>query len=211
MTMRITIPPKEFEKLRANERFILLLRLARYVNQLGFCLASYPGSINDPSPSESRQIFNSMLFSAGVLYEALRIIPSLHRPFKHFPSYKQGFEKLWSDKNTHYLKEKILPKMRNSIIFHVDQEPIEEQLKKVKFSTYVFVARDESGSTPDHFQLADDIALNHILRDATDDAHGEVLFKDIVNRIYKGIVDYDRSAFTLIAEYAERKQWTFET
>lgn len=208
--MKLKIPPEEFEHLRTNARFILLLRLSRYVNQAEFCLEAFPKVDGDPSVSERRQMFNSMLFSAGVLYEALGIIPQLSKNFRHFPSYKKGFEKLWKDKNTHFLKEQILPKLRNGIIFHVDQGPIEETLKSVEFDEYVFFAKEGDGKINDHLQLADDIALNFVLRDAKDDEHEKEVLKDLATRLYKLTAAYSQSAFELIGEYALRKQWILE-
>ncbi|HEX8397965.1 MAG TPA: hypothetical protein VF644_11100 [Pyrinomonadaceae bacterium] len=207
--LEIYLTTDEFEQVRSEPRFLMLIRLARIVNQLNFCFDVLLSSTNYKTPAGERQYLNSFLFSCGVLYEGLKFIRPLGKDFSSYKSYKNGFAKLWKDKDTHYLRENVLNKMRNGIVFHIDSQPIEETIQVLKLDAYQFLASAGYESGEVYYNLADAISLNYIVGKPASNEEEERIFRDILGKIGKVGANYVKSANELIAEFIKEKSWQF--
>ena len=207
---RLEISAKEFNSLRKNPKFVLILQVARYVNQVNYLWSTLDAEEGKDFESSflTRQTFNRLLFTSGVMYEMLRMATTLGREFRTYPSFQNGFQRLWKEKNTQFLKEHVLEKMRNHIAYHISRKPIEETLEWLEMSEYIFLRSDSKDWKDEHFQLADDIAFNFITGEFEKDEEQAKTFLDYVERMSKLVVDFNKSAHALIVEYTERKKWS---
>src|SRR6476661_4760106 len=110
---RIKIPVSQIKNLKNDQRFILILRLSRFINQLSFCHQAYLEVGEEKTPQNTRHLHNSFLFSCAVLYEALKFYPKLGKEFLNFKSHKNGFAKLSKHPDFDFVKNNILNRMRN--------------------------------------------------------------------------------------------------
>lgn len=203
----VSLSTEEFEQVRSDARFLLLLRLTRIVNQLNFCFDVYLSASNYNTPAGERQYFNGFLFSCGVLYEGLKLIPILNKEFSSYKYYQDGFAKLWKDKDTHYLKEKVLNKMRNGIVFHIDSKPIEETTQVLKLDSYQFAAGSLNMRGETYFNLADVIALNYIIGNPGNKEEEEKIIRNILTKLSKVITNYSESSDKLVGEFVKEMKW----
>jgi hypothetical protein len=207
----IKIPISKLPSLRNDGKFLLIMRLCRYLNQLAFCHQAYLDYSEDSSPLGICQSYNAFMFSCGVLYEAFRVIPKLGKEFSTYKSFEVGFKVFWKDKDTVSIKDTVLNKMRNGVVFHVDMAPIIEAMQTLNLRKLHLITSTTGKIGDSHYQLADDIALNYIIGDrGTPEAEPEYL-KETFKKIMDIAVKYITNANKLIGEYVERNHWKVET
>ncbi len=84
-----------FDLLKADERFLGLLTLARIVSALCFCLSAALHSKNASGQIGARLRTNFPLFAASVRYEGFLTVERLAVHFKTLDSYKMGLASCW--------------------------------------------------------------------------------------------------------------------
>jgi len=142
---------EDFDKLRSDKKFANLLNLARAVNAVYFCFNSLLDYSGDETPAGQRQHINGFLFAAGVLHEGFRVAERLEKHFGDPASYRDGFGKLLAEPKTQDLRQKILKRMRNKLVFHYDEDVAKKTLKcpaSITFSLRVFAKTDHTTITP---------------------------------------------------------------
>ncbi|MBS3915573.1 MAG: hypothetical protein KG003_13850 [Bacteroidetes bacterium] len=170
----IKIPQNQIKKLKDDPKFIIIIRLGRFINQLMFCVEAYLNFTDDFSPKGLRQTQNALYFLSGVLYEAFRIIPEIGRIFPISFKKKEPFVRFFKDPYHQYLKDHVLNKWRNGISFHVDSDPISKTLQTLNLPKYTFVSSTSDQWGDLHYALADDIALNFIIGDRHASSEDEI-------------------------------------
>lgn len=206
----VRIPNSEIDSLKNNEKFLMLLRLCRYQNQLLFCQQTLLDYAEDSTQIGVRQRHNALFFSFGVLYEAMRIVPDLGKEFRHFPSFQKGFANFFKLPDVVYLRSKVLNRMRNGMVFHVDTDAIKKELHDdYSLPTHEFVAFTPGGTFDSLcYPMADEITLNIFIGTASNpEPTGLDTFYDLVGKV--GVVTHHflHCADDLIQEYVRRKQW----
>jgi len=98
ISYKIKCSNSTFQSLKADERFLSLLTLARVVNALRFCQKAATDAESSNGPSSARSRFNSALFASSVMYEGLRTASSLGKHFADLEYFKKGFGALLKDK-----------------------------------------------------------------------------------------------------------------
>ena len=202
---KITIPPEEFENLRADHQFKKILRLARFVNQVAFCMSSVIGS-DSKSISFNRQYANSLLFMSSVLFEGLKAYERLNSDFGHTKCYKAGYSAIF--KNPDYsIVNAQLDRTRNKLTFHVDLDVYKETLKWVKFEEYVFINGSDGKVNNINFVLADDLAMNYLLGNHESDEDQLQFWNDYIDKLTKLVTLFLRHSNDLLHLYATDKGW----
>ncbi|HRH45745.1 MAG TPA: hypothetical protein PKY82_29155, partial [Pyrinomonadaceae bacterium] len=80
---KVSLTKSQFDNLRNDDAFILIIRLTRYVNQILFCFDSYNSAQNLKTAIATRQQINSLLLLGGILFECLHnLYQALNREFK---------------------------------------------------------------------------------------------------------------------------------
>ncbi|HQU85725.1 MAG TPA: hypothetical protein PKY59_21495 [Pyrinomonadaceae bacterium] len=205
------VPLSQLDKLRTDAKFILILRLGRYLNQLSFCLQANRDYWDDNSPIGIRQQHNSLFFLYGVIYEAVKFRDELGKEFGTYKSFKNGLALLMKNKDFQSLREIELNYLRNKVVYHVDSMPYEETLKTLNLRKLDFFTTKGNEFIDVHFQLSDDIALNFMIGDHGTLKDEEAKFKEILEKIVRLSKEFVKHSHNLITEYIERKRWKVET
>lgn len=206
----IRIPKDQIDAVKQSNKFLLLLRLCRFQNQILFCHRAFLDYCFDYSPIGLRQKFNSVFFTCGILHEAMRVIPDLGKEFRHFPSFQKGFANFFKQTDVIFLKTKVLNKMRNSLVFHVDNDALQDEIECLDLSSYEFVAMHPGNRSEVYYPLADDIALNAFI--ATDETQPVETdsFYALFEKLIGVMTHFSHCGDELIQEYVKRKGWLLE-
>jgi hypothetical protein len=78
---RIVCDQSTFDKCRADARFPFVVTLARAVNALNFVNSAMVDKKGRNDPAAMRDRFNSYLFGSAIMYEALRLVRAMKKPF----------------------------------------------------------------------------------------------------------------------------------
>lgn len=206
----LKIPVSQLQKLKNDEKFIMMLQLGRYLNQLSFCYHAYLQVGNDKSPAGIRQSHNSILFICGIMHEVLKFIPSLGKEFKSYKSYQNGLAVLMKNKEYIHLKEKVLNRMRNGIVFHVFPDPIIETLEDMKVRRLDFLTSTSAKWGDSFFELSDNIALNYLIGEHQDLEDGLEKYTNLLVSILNLTDDFIQQSNSLVYEYVRRNFWKAE-
>lgn len=203
----VRVPKSEIKTLQNSKKFILILRLCRFRNQIKFCLRSYSDYGLDTSPGGMVQRFNAFWFHCGVLHEAERIIHELGKEFRHFPSYQLGFGRFFRDPSRKPVRRTLLTCLRNQLIFHVDNDAIAQSLSTFDVENYEIVTWSPDSKSDFTYPLADEIVLNAFIE--ADDQHETRRwpFEELMAKVWEYSHEYSNCADDLIKEYVKRKGW----
>lgn len=204
---RIKIPANQIKKLKADAKFILVLRLSRFINQLSFCHQSTLEVSKTKTPTNLRQWHNSFLFSCGVLYEALKFYPKLGKEFLKYKSHKKGFAKLSKHPDFDFVKNKILNIMRNEFIYHVDEQPFIVALQQYGDRNVDFLLTKSSKQGEIYYNLADELVINYIIGHHNSDEIALQHFKEVTVKIMNIMTEFIKCSDALINEYVDWKHW----
>jgi hypothetical protein len=160
----IVCSKEEFSLLKADERFLGLLTLARVVNALRFCQMAAIHARETTGPAGARSRINSFLYASSVLYEGFLVVERLGKNFKNHDSFRNGFGPLLRDQTVKSLRESVLNRMRNKFMFHFDQDVAKESFKDFELSEYKFASGIGKASGEMYFGLADEAVLNYLLQ-----------------------------------------------
>ena len=206
--MECVIPKETFEKLRDDRQFIRMLQLARFQNQLSFCIAAVP-SISDPHHAmyrDSRQLINAMLFGSAILFEGIGQLKDAMAHFKWYATYKNDFRPFIKDSDTNRVRERYLKQLRNTSVSHVDSSIIADTLKWVTYEKYALLGGSKESSTI-YYPLADNIGFTAAMGFHENDEAEMVTILDYFQTWSKVTVAFNAVVNKLILEYMEKKGW----
>ena len=213
----MTQPPENWEasatkeqigKLRTEPKFAGILTLARAVNALMFCNHALLEGAKGNRPADSRQHINALLFSAGILYEALDVAESTAKELGHLSSYKEGLKKLLEDPKTIKLRSKALLRLRNQIVFHFDPKVAAKTLQNLNLTSYQFVAGSGSSRGTSYYQLADEVAINYLIDIINQQGDEIETFKELLIEVSDLMTGFINAADDLIAHVLLDMGWT---
>jgi hypothetical protein len=173
--IEIVAPMAEWPRIRGDERFVELMRLARATNGLSIAYAPLAHTLDDQSPAARRHRFAAFVYVAAVLKEALDTAQSLGKWFRQLPQYHEGFGAIFKDPDVRKLRETNLDALRDKFVFHFDREAMAQSFHA--FPTHGDVrilSYPLSGPTfgDTYFDAADDAPLAHLFGDSqTDDEY----------------------------------------
>ncbi len=159
----VTLSREEFERLKQDERFWAILTLARIVNALRFVQLAGLSAEGDDTPSAQRQRMNSFLFLGATLYEGLIFARSLGEHFREVREFKDGFGRLFEDREVRDFSDNTLSKLRNKFVFHFDKDMAPEAIRSLDLTQYVFASGTDRHTGNVHYWLADVASLYYLL------------------------------------------------
>ncbi len=209
----ITCSQATFDLLKADERFLGLLTLARVVNALRFCQMPAIDSKNVSGPAGVRSRINSFLFASSVLYEGFRTIDELGVHFKTLDSYRNGFGVLLKDKAVQVLRQSSLRRMRNKFVFHFDRDVVKEAFDRFQLPAYKFASGIGKASGAMYFALADEAVMNYLLQPAENEPDESVRtrYEKIIQDTTQLMVRFTDSAERLMEEVMDDMGFTLST
>jgi hypothetical protein len=197
---------EDFDALRNDNQFANLLNLARAVNAVYFCFKSLLDYSGDETPAGQRQHINGFLFAAGVLHESFSVAARLEKHFGERASYRNGFGTLLADPKTQELRQTILKRIRNKLVFHYDEDVAKQTLKTLDLKQYVFATGTGGKRKGTYYNLADEIVLNYLLNDVPPEDQYTV-FKEALVNIGQALSAFIDCADALIDDVIPEHTW----
>lgn len=168
--IRVVAPADLWPSLRADDRFIELMRLARVANSLGLAWGPLLSDVEDQSPRARRERFVGLFYCAALLKEGLHTSRGLAKWFQQLPQYRDGIAKILADPAVQALETDLLSRVRNKIVFHFDRAALKEGLSRLPDSETIlctFPPGAEVGLT--YFDVADDAMLAYLFGESPTD------------------------------------------
>jgi hypothetical protein len=165
----LIVPADQWRTVRSDPRFIELMRLARVTNSLALAYGPLLHPLEDQSPRARRDRFAAFFFAAALIKEALAIAEGLSRWFRELRQYREGFSVLLKDPSFIELRENLLKKVRNELVFHFDREAVVRGLARFPEDEDILIATfpPEGPQTGEmYFDAADDAILAYLFGDA---------------------------------------------
>jgi hypothetical protein len=203
----IYVSKEDFEELRSDRGFIILLTLARSVNALYFCFRSLLDYSNDNTPTGLRQHINSFLFSGAVLYEALLVADKLEKHFGDRDSYHNGFGTLLKEGETKLLRKKILERIRNTSTFHYNEGVTRKTIKTIDLPSYLFATGRGSSRSGTYYNLSDEMVIEFLFGGSESREELDRVFRATLQRISKLLVSFTEAADMLIGDILAAGNW----
>jgi hypothetical protein len=157
---------KRFSVLRSDPAFVEIVRLARVTNALAFAYPPLLITLENQSPSARRDRLTAMLYAGALLHEGLHVAQGLGQHFRHFPQYKSGFAKLLGDKKVGTFRKKVLDKLRDELVFHVDRKSVAAGVMQFPESETLIATMSDKRHGNIYFDFADEVVLGYLYGDA---------------------------------------------
>lgn len=206
----ISLPGDEFEKLRLDPRLARLLTLARVVNALRFCQLSVFSLTDADTPSNRRQRINAFLFTAGILYEGLRVAATLGKDFANRKAFTEGMGVLLGEERTKELRKTILNRLRNKIVFHYDEDVAPTGLEKMRLDSYRFATGVGRRNGDVYYDLADEVAVNFILGEPESPDEERKILAAMITDVTEVSLAFADAAEHLIVDVLSEMGWRAE-
>lgn len=114
----VSCDARTFEACKQDEKFAYIVALARVVNSLNFVHSTLLHVREEPTPDGRRARLNSYLFASAILYEGIRLVKAMNKPFRDDQMFQEGLRRILRDKVAIDIERKHLDPGRNRAIFH---------------------------------------------------------------------------------------------
>jgi hypothetical protein len=199
--IQIVAAPEEWRTIRADPRFIELMRLARVANSLGLVFHAFEKPPEDDGPRARRERFGALFYTAAMLKEGLHTSQSLAKWLRDLPQYA-AFAELARDPGVRELQGDLLDRIRDQLVFHFDREAMLEGLSRFPEDVVVVVASyPESGPAiaDTYFDIADDAVLNYLFGGAVSDEEYSQRLEAFMERVADLHSRFVKASHSLIA------------
>jgi hypothetical protein len=148
----------QFEECRRDPKFTYLVALARALNALNSSHSLLLLHSTGDSPEEVRSLMNSYFFSSALLYEAIRLIKSMKKPFRNNLIFQDGLMRLLRDPAARKIEQMYLNPARNHAVFHFLPDEFKGAIEKQPTHSCVFLAGKGTKRGEMHYSYADIVA-----------------------------------------------------
>lgn len=207
LNCRISMSREEFYKVKDDEVFPVVLSFARSINALHFVFFSSANYTGD-TVCDKKYRTNSFFFTLSVLYEGFNIIDENYVRLSKLNSFKNGFEKLLSDKKFRRFRQEVMGKMRNNYCFHFLTNMTNEIVDYLDFDEYDFAIADGKKADDIYYALSDLIGINMIVKgNKKTEKNDEDYLVEIIEYTMHIAKSYTDCAELVIEEFIDRTNW----
>jgi hypothetical protein len=162
---KVVCREEDLGRLRTDKGFHRLLDLARHVNALRLGQVALVEAGDDDTPSAARQRSATFLYHAGILYEALALIPELRKHFGERREWADTFAAFGDDATIQSLRSRgrDLHTLRNHTAYHMLPIVAEQSLARLKMDEYVFATGVGKQVGQIYYNLADTVAVHYAI------------------------------------------------
>lgn len=208
MDWRIECDHATFEKARLDPKFPLIVALARAVNALHFVNSAMVHAGKDDAPENARDRLNSYFFASAIMYEAIKLIRAMVRPFKDDVLFGNGLLVILRDPVAQKIEQDHLNPARNNAVFHFLPETFAEMINSATVDTCTFIMCRGELNMGLHYSYADVVTAEILVGFAADTEE----FYDVLSKAMAGT----RDLVTRFSDHAEHliaqrtKDWGFK-
>ncbi len=157
-----------FEKCLAEPKFPYIVTLARAVNALNFVHSAMLHAGETDSPHARRERMNSYFFASAILYEVLKLIRAMVKPFGDDPVFQNGLRSLLRDPISQKMERAHLDPARNGVTFHFLPERFTEILNTATVNECLFIEARGHSKKHVYYSFADVVASEILVGFAAD-------------------------------------------
>lgn len=205
---RIECDRATFEKARLDPKFPLIVALARAVNALHFVNSAMLHAGENDAPENSRDRLNSYFFASAIMYEAIKLIRAMVRPFKDDVPFEKGLLTILRDPVAQKIEQDHLNPARNHAVFHFLPETFADTINSATVDTCTFIMCRGDKKKDLHYSYADVVTAEILVGFAADTEE----FYDVLGKAMAGT----RDLVTRFSDHAENliahrtKEWGFK-
>lgn len=170
--------------LRDNPDFMTMIKIGRAMNAVLYAMQTVLDNREPKTIVQTRQYRRGCFVLAGYLHQGIRLIPTIQRPYLKFPEF-QMLREVAHDPGTKAARVYV-KKVRNFTAFHLDEynETTQRTLAKLKPTMYILASGDNQAIGNFYFDLADEVDLQFLLAELSNETYGEVTPEDLFGTIF---------------------------
>jgi hypothetical protein len=158
-----TIGGRRLKTLCKDPGFQRIVALMRLVNQIRFVNQAALDSEHSDSPSDHRQLNQSYFFTCALIFEGWPLAQRLAQHYRDRKSWKEGFGKLLRDREAQAFVSDSLKGLRNSAIFHPDEEEVARCLAEVSSDSVVAMSGIKRPAGATYYDLGDMVTFQTLV------------------------------------------------
>ena len=195
------------EKCLTDERFAHIVALARAVNALRFVHCAMLSAGTGDSPEARCGRLNSYLFGSAIMYECLRLLKAMNKPFMDDPAFQNGLRLVLKDKTAKIIERDHLDPAQNWTVFHFFPDRFADVLKHTASDGCLFVEGRGTRREDLYYPFADEIAAKIVAGIPEDSEEFFQVLGDAMGRTRALVDRFTEQAEQLISHHL--KQWGF--
>jgi hypothetical protein len=195
----LVIPTHLRDSLRSDPRFHAVMKLSRIANTIRFTQVALTQHRMADTPTAKRQRFSSFFYASAIVFEGLKLTQTLGKDFGNLPEYKNGFGRIHADPKVRRLRETILDRARNEMVFHLDEEVPKEGLATLNVDKWVVASGSGPQIQDSYFDLADVLLIHYLIGSPDSNQDFLAAYKQALVDITALLLDFVSSAESLIA------------
>lgn len=158
---RLRISRAQFDSMKDDPKFHIVLALGRIINSIRFCLVSMSAANPADLAGANRQLYGSVFYLCAILHEVKGFNGKVGFVFKESAVYQAEFKPILRDREVELLQNVFLHGLRNGAVAHFGPEIMEAGLKGLDSPVYDFATR--TGTDDEYFDLSDVAVLSALL------------------------------------------------
>jgi hypothetical protein len=204
----ITCDAETFDKCRKDEKFAYIVTLARAVNALNFVHSALLDAQGRDDPEAMRNRFNSYLFGSAIMYEALKLIRAMNRPFLEDGAFQDGLRLLLKDPTAQQIERTHLNPVRHQAVFHFDPVTFSRTISREARNESPFVSGRGNRRRYMNYAYADVVAGEILAGLSSDTEEFFLVLGDAMAKTRDLVMKFTDNAERLIAHHL--KVWGFK-
>ena len=208
---KITVGGSRLQALRGDRGFQRIVALMRLANQIRFVnLAALQSDLTD-SPADRRQLRQSFFFSCALVFEGWALAQRLAHFYRDRESFKNGFGTLLRDPVVVAFVSKSLKPLRNSAMFHPDEEEIGRCLAELGNESEVLASGVKKWSGSTYYDLADNLLFMTLVGPCQSQEEFMAKYRAAMETARGFLGEYLHAADELIVEVLQEAKPRFES
>ena len=208
---KATVGGRRLKNLRTDRGFHRLVALMRLANQIRFVnLAALQNDLTD-SPPDRRQLNQSYFFALALVFEGWELTKRLGQHYRDRDSFKNGLGAMLKDPGIKAFVANALRRVRNSAMFHPDEDEVGRCLAEVNNETEVVMSGVKEWAGTTYYELADMLLYATLVGPCSSQVECMTKYRAAMDTSKKILGRFLRAADVLIVDVLEESRPKFES
>lgn len=199
-TWTVSCTARQYEWLRSDDAFAVIVSLARSVNHIRFAthgLFALEGE--DSTPFLARQMTSAIMSAGATLFEGVRFARKhVRRRFARHRDYR-ALEATWKNPDNALLLERHLSALRHKAVSHFDPSEVRRLLEQLALDGECIFANGQADDSRHlHYRLADAVAIMTLVGPVPDEATLNAEYRRLLRQTARFSRDFTYAADALI-------------
>ena len=208
---RMTVGGRRLNALKGDKAFQRLVALMRLANQIRFVNLAALQSDLDGSPPSRRQLNQSFFFTCALVFEGWALAQRLAQFYRDRQSFKDSLGTWLRDAEVRSFVTNSLKPLRNSAMFHPDEDEIGRCLAEVGNNVEVVESGVGTWAGATYYDLADNLLFLTLVGPCSSQEEFMKKYRAAMETSKKALGQYLHAADTLIADVLLESKPRFES